>query len=691
MDKFGLISLLMPDNVNLETVLQTKGVGKMIALTDQASCLWTNSEAPYGQGHVAPVKTTTRAITTRNLNAARPLQVSAQQGYHHHQQQQQQPQSSIQDKNRKIILDHLNTNNRPAIHQRLVQRNLTESYAMPTEARTTPPVFKANELPLGTHQVVCCSYIQDGPKLFSIHLKSQESMLLQMMSHLSNVPLRNLSQRPTIGMACVARYSEDRSFYRAVIVNIQPDVCRVTYVDYGNSEDVAYNDIYEIPDKFLEHKTFAIQFGLFGVEQLEPLEQRIKEYFSNLVRDAALEMKVMPLNKQTFVQYCELYYQERSVLHILKQTQTQMNSFPMATVLASGDLVTIRYVKDAKSFHVLRVADKPTYDCMMDKLLMHGPKAMPLEKMPTVGFCCTATWPNDISEWYRVLVLRIVDDKAGRVEVEYVDFGIRAVLSYDKLRWISSEFMVLPRGAIECCLVDFAQVDSVPETTCKQLEMFGEDRKGERKQFRVEAHGSTPDGVALLNLFDDSMSPAANVSKAVYSNTMPRRAFGNANGNANGKPARPTNDADNSASSQSSWSEITATDESNIVAVNAHASRPDAASAGRNGNWNVRRNGAEGDTIDSAKRRQQPFAVRSSTVDSHENNGETRGTIKSHSIDSDTDKMNRGNNRRYERENPDGGQRNGRDGNTENWRSGPGDNNRLVFSVNADQKVCMIL
>lgn len=675
----------MPDTVNLETILQANDIGKSVTLGDQANCLMT-SEATIASTHVQPMKTTARTINTRNLNAARPLQQQPHSLAF-------QPPSSIQDKSKKIIVDHIAMNNRHNIQHRLIQNTLSEPRAMPTEVRnvSTLPVFKANELPLGTFQVVYCSYIQDGPKLFSIQLKNQESVLDQMMNNLGNVHLRNLTQKPTIGMACIARYSEDRGFYRAVIVSIQMASCRVTYVDYGNSEDVAYNDIYEIPEKFLEHKTFAIQFSLFGWEQLEPMDDRIKEYFSNLVREAALEIKVMPMDKLTFVQYCELYYKECSVLQLLKDKIMEFNSYPAAPALANGDVVTIRYVKNVKNFHVQRVADVAIFDCMMDKLSMYGPRAIPLDKKPKVGLCCTATWPNDISEWYRTIVLRIIDPNADRVEIEYVDYGIRAQVGFDKLRRIESEFLKLPRQVNECCLVDFEQVDSVPDSTRKQLEMLADDRNGERKHFRVEVHGRTPEGVTLLNLIDDSVVPAANVSAAIYKNSMPRRINTNGNHNNNiNPPARavhvPVGPADSVASNSAgcavsaaindkntsgigSWSEITATDESHSAITNSAITVNGAGNP--NGMWNCGRNGGVGfengprDSVDGEKRK-QPYAF---------------GKSRNNENWAEADKMdNRANNRnRWDRENPDGGQRAGRDAIAENWRNSSGDNaNRQV-------------
>lgn len=54
-------------------------------------------------------------------------------------------------------------------------------------------------------------------------------------------------------MACVAQYSADSSWYRAVILRIlEPKKLVVQYVDFGNIETVEHTKVKHISDQFLK-------------------------------------------------------------------------------------------------------------------------------------------------------------------------------------------------------------------------------------------------------------------------------------------------------------------------------------------------------------------------------------------------------------------------------------------------------
>lgn len=388
----------------------------------------------------------------------------------------------------------------------------------------SPPVFIANDLPIGSHHVVYCSYVQDGPALFSVQLKKQQHVLDRIMNDLPNVPLKNLTTKPTIGMACIARSTKDKALYRAAIVNIQRTVCRVTFVDCGHSEDVPHGEIYEIPDKYLAHKTFSLQFSLSSCKQLDPIDDQVKRHFEKLVRNADLEMKVMPIDGTSYVQCCELYKNNHNVHDLLKQKQLQLQSIPAAVKLADDDIVIIRLVKTVKQFYVQRVVDIAPFNEMMDQLLTYCMQLRPLAKLPRVGDWCAAMLHDDNNEWYRAQVID-VNASEGRVEVEFVDFGFPVKCKLQQLREMSTKFMTLPRQVTECCLAEFETAEEVADTTNKQMEMIAEDRNNERRKFRVSIREHIRSAVQVVNLFDESETPTLNVSSSLCKLLMPRKHY----------------------------------------------------------------------------------------------------------------------------------------------------------------------
>lgn len=50
-----------------------------------------------------------------------------------------------------------------------------------------------------------------------------------------------------VGLMCLGRYSGDRSFCRAVVSMILTDGANLLFVDFGNTENVPFNEIYKLP------------------------------------------------------------------------------------------------------------------------------------------------------------------------------------------------------------------------------------------------------------------------------------------------------------------------------------------------------------------------------------------------------------------------------------------------------------
>uniref|UniRef100_I3KFC2 Ring finger protein 17 n=1 Tax=Oreochromis niloticus TaxID=8128 RepID=I3KFC2_ORENI len=74
---------------------------------------------------------------------------------------------------------------------------------------------------------------------------------------------------------------------------------------------------------------------------------------------------------------------------------------------------------------------------------------------PVLGQSCVARLDDKL--WYRA---RVMGHPGGRnVEVQFVDFGNRKILSVSDLRKIKDEFFALPARAIHCCLSDVIPVD----------------------------------------------------------------------------------------------------------------------------------------------------------------------------------------------------------------------------------------
>lgn len=547
--------------VDLAAKLIGSGMGMEISFTEQRMEVRRQSQRLHDvfAEHLTGTREPVRREKRRNLVPNRPLQSVNNNNNN----------NTITSESKRIIQNFVMSNKPNAQRNNympssepatavdgIVQSSTVASDAMAATAPQIPsriPAFTANELAVGPFHgiyfdsfllllkfasfeinrlifclfflfsvAVYCSYVEDGPNLFWCQLKSQEHVLDRMASELANAPRNPITSKLSIGRACIARYSEDLALYRAVIQKIQSDGCRVTFIDYGNSEFVPYTELYEIPSKFLEYKTFAWSFQLHGCKALNLTNKRLLDYFGSLVGgENVLDLKVIPSNNIQ-VQQCELYIANgQSVLEILQDKMSDLNTYPAAPSLEKGDKVVIRTTMNARKFFVQRHDNLPQFERMMDDLFQFCTSTPQPKKLPTKGTCCAATDNGD--EWYRAIVLDVLD--AEHVQVQFVDFGMEWKCCLSGLRELATQFLEMPRQAIECCLADFETVADVSEITAEQMNLLIEDSNRELIPYEVKLRRSLPNGVYVLDLHNRAKD--LSVSLSVYKLAMPRGSYTN--------------------------------------------------------------------------------------------------------------------------------------------------------------------
>ncbi|KAH8250889.1 hypothetical protein KR038_009571, partial [Drosophila bunnanda] len=94
---------------------------------------------------------------------------------------------------------------------------------------------------------------------------------------------------PCIGEVCIARFSEDKVWYRGVCKEIKDDKALIFYCDFGNSEYVDFKDLKPATSKLL-HFVYATKCYIDGfdkTENLKALEERLSRHrnFSCTVLD----------------------------------------------------------------------------------------------------------------------------------------------------------------------------------------------------------------------------------------------------------------------------------------------------------------------------------------------------------------------------------------------------------------------
>lgn len=503
------------NGVDVATKLINSHVGMDISFTEQrievrkltqSFEIFPTESGANGAGSPA------RREKRRNLVATRPLQMPSINN------------NIITNQGKQLIQNYIlpkkSGNNTPAVEEPV---DVNTQHQQPINNRKS--TFTASELAPGNFHVVYCSYVENGPNEFYIQLKSQEHVLDRMQNDLANAPRVQLMSKMAInmsciGMACVARFSEDHMLYRAVIHKVHTNGCRVIFVDYGNSELVSLNELYEIPLNFLNHRTFAMPFELHGCKHLHPIDDRLKTSFEKMIENETLELSVIA-SKNSPAQQCELFLSNgKNILDLLIENKNEFNSFSAAPHLQDGEYAMIRSVVSAKKFYVQRVNDTPAFDRMMDLLFADCNNKSKMTKLPSKNECCAAMHFRDNDEWYRAKVIDRIDNE--HVKVLLVDFGHEMKCHLSQLREIKPEFMELPCQVIECCLADFVDVTDAPESTRSQMELLIDDSDKVPIAYKVILRKRI-DNTYVVDLFNEKKD--LHVSLSIYKLAMPRRPY----------------------------------------------------------------------------------------------------------------------------------------------------------------------
>lgn len=78
-----------------------------------------------------------------------------------------------------------------------------------------------------------------------------------------------------MGEVVLAKFHEDKKWYRSEVTDIKGDNYKIMFIDYGNEESVNSGDIRQIQDaSLLRFPRFAVSFGIQGFEEMN-LSQKI--------------------------------------------------------------------------------------------------------------------------------------------------------------------------------------------------------------------------------------------------------------------------------------------------------------------------------------------------------------------------------------------------------------------------------
>ncbi|XP_050195341.1 tudor domain-containing protein 1 [Myiozetetes cayanensis] len=301
---------------------------------------------------------------------------------------------------------------------------------------------------------------------------------------------------PEIGEPCCAFFSEDGNWYRAVVQNItKGGSVQVSFVDYGNVEEVPLDKIRKISPSFLKLPFQAIKCWLSGIKPCNnKWNQEATIRFHMCTSGLELQATVTSLSKDGAgvvltdnSTHCPKVINDilTSENLAVKEVLQDKNNFPNKSVeqkvtslghwksfkLAVGETITV-FVTEIVSpdlFYavpVLNEVQRREYK----ELTALGAYCKSCKKepfRPKLGEACCAQFSGN-GRWYRALVL---EASQSAVKVLYADYGNTETLPLSKVLPITDSFLKLPFQTITCSLAGIEKVEWSPLMLNKLKEM----------------------------------------------------------------------------------------------------------------------------------------------------------------------------------------------------------------------------
>jgi len=309
---------------------------------------------------------------------------------------------------------------------------------------------------------VSVTYLESVSKIWYVpanKLEPLNTMMEQLAAAASKSDLK-LAENVEVDQIYGVRYSEDGEMYRAKLINNNNNTLQVHFIDYGNYEMVAENEVMMLPENFKQAEPFAETINIKGAEyalDCTEIKEKLEEFLSNChvvvkpasgnTKDASLIVDGKPLNVQQWLRYKEpgfnLFRHYGSV---------RLDCF-VTNVLEKKNCV---YILES---HMLQNLEK-----MMGELQDKGAGLSKARKLEKGRFVC-AKYSAD-SEIYRAKILNIRDKMA---EIHYVDFGNGESLPVKQLLELPKQFILHPPFAMkvsidnkgECKLLTFEEMQKL--------------------------------------------------------------------------------------------------------------------------------------------------------------------------------------------------------------------------------------
>ncbi|KFQ13674.1 Tudor domain-containing protein 6, partial [Leptosomus discolor] len=384
-----------------------------------------------------------------------------------------------------------------------------------------PSSSSRGQLEVGSTVNVVVSYVEN-PSYFWCQLSRNCHDLKILMAEIQEYCKNSSHPHAWPNSVCLAQYSEDEKWYRALILREVPSAGKVEviYVDYGNRELVSLTNLRSTDERFLRLEAQAFRCSLYNVihpngqnpfawdaEAIQAFQEFIDASSSQVEMKCTIFALASINNKELF-NIVDLMTPFQSACQFLTERGVARPLSPQKPLVSSVQLHSYYYsmhgikIGSEEDVYITHVEDPWTFYCQLerstdvlaqlsDKIGHLSETMTSLKTLQKSGSLCLAKYTDD--HWYRGVIMKTKPN----TEVFFVDFGNTEIIEKDHLLPLPSdacEILLLPMQAIKCSLSDVSYVPREVTTWFKQAVL--------ERQLKAVVVGKESDGKLLIELFD---------------------------------------------------------------------------------------------------------------------------------------------------------------------------------------------
>ncbi|XP_049528598.1 RING finger protein 17 isoform X2 [Dermacentor silvarum] len=396
------------------------------------------------------------------------------------------------------------------------------------------PLFKWRPRPFPKEKqlMVMPSHIDEDAVIYVQIIEKEELERYKVMKETMNKAYcdRSKPQHRTlrIGQACIARFSLDKMYYRAVILNSGEKGIEVRFVDYGTSEYVSPDGIFtdlmfeDVPILCLEVEFYGLKpfssTGSWPLKVLDTLHYMVVEQNCSMVvkaRPTKTSRAKVHLFLPDGVSLYEFMLEAGLACKTIEELPAEIDEvtdlipcpyktlefpedgvFPViVTNLDDADLGCIQLAKFAHPSNDEQEAINCSIDAFsaMAEALQKEAEDCPLLLDTSLGTACIGKYGYD-KLWYRGIVTGV---KKKKVTVFYVDYGNSESILKEDLRVLPAKFLDIPMQAKACRFHGVTIVGDRSKARLMMSDILFDDKIG--CLARIKNKDSDPIEIDLMN------------------------------------------------------------------------------------------------------------------------------------------------------------------------------------------------